>query len=392
MAIQLKNFTAIDVKYGTKADMYNYLVKVIEEYRCLCREYVKLEKQVTEGKKHEKVKIRKKLNYITDVMDLYTKEDLRDSFDRLYEEYSIIYSEYVQNNKNARGKLIFQTMTLDAYNKTGLQKSFNELYEEYNCIYPIYVANNKNNKDNGGSNMLNMNSLFEGFGKIENGSVALTYSGEIAVKRNNNEYVRYNKETDTMENQMDMVLKEASDLIFILPVDKVTIGDIIKHKETYYQILGMKDNGSLRAVNIKDGTKKTIIKETNIVGFNFYYKVVSLFSQGDITNNTTNGIDPNILMLLSSGDTEESNDLLPLLLMSSMNGTSSSNTINPMMLMMMSKGKEKSSNIKDLLMLQMMSGKDNQTINPMMLMMMSDGKMDVKSLMLMNMLNNKQQQ
>jgi hypothetical protein len=310
---------------------------------------------------------------------------------------------------------VFKTYDLSTFKsrtKDGMVDIFLKLNKDYAELYSFHLELKKSiqekqnqpvvketNKNNGGTSMFNMNNLFGEFGKIENGSVALTFSGQIAVRRNDNEYVRYNKETQTMENQMDMVLKEASDLIFILPINSVEVDDIIKHKETYYQILEIMNNGGLKAVNIKDGSKKTIIKETNIMGISFYYKVISLFSQGDMDNSTTSGIDPTLLMMLSSGDENNNDDLLPLLLMGNM-GNQGGNTggINPMMLMMMSKDKDKGKNskMKDLLVMQMIAKQgqtqgNSQSIDPMMLMMMSDGEMDIKTLMLMNMLNKNNQ-
>jgi len=251
----------------------------------------------------------------------------------------------------------------------------------------------KLNKEKDDEKMIK-NNLFKEFGPITDDSVTLTLSGQIAVKINENEYMRYNTETKTMENQMDLVIKEASELIYIMPVNSVEIGDIIKNKESYYQILEIEPSGNLKTVKIKDGSKKTMIKETNILGFSFYYKVISLFSGDGMNNKTSNGIDPMMLMMLSDKeeDNENDNNLLPLMLMSNINNQSDNkNAMNPMMLMMMLKNKGKNSNgfnMKDFMMMQMMSGGiNNQQLNPMMLMMMGDGEMDMKTLMLMNMLN-----
>ena len=269
------------------------------------------------------------------------------------------------------------------------------------------------NKNNGG-NKMNMNGLIKDFGKIEDGSVALTFDGKIAVRVNDSEYIRYNKETKTMENQMDLVIKEASDLIYIMPVNEISVDDIIKHKNSYYQITGVDKNKALTTVNIKDGTGKKIIKETNIMGLSFYYKVISLFSQDGSTNATTNGINPMMLMMLGNDD-EDSNSLLPMLMMSGgMNMNTNVSTeegqvqtqqngmggMNPMMLMMMMSknkdGKGGDSKMKDLMMMQMMSGQmgnsGSQAMNPaMLMMMMSDGEMDMKTLMMMQMMSQNNQ-
>lgn len=247
--------------------------------------------------------------------------------------------------------------------------------------------------------MLNINGLFGEFGKIEDNSVALTISGQIAVKRNENEYIRYDKENEVMENQLDMVMKDASDFIYIFPVNEVNVDDIIKYQQTYYQILDILGNGSLKAVNIKNGSKKTILKETNLLGLSFYYKVTCLFTDNETKNNTLNGIDPMMLMMMTDEDGDK-DSMLPLMMMmgglnnkqskSTNSETNNTPTMNPMMLMMMmnksDKKDGKSSSMKDLMMMQMMSGQNSQ-MNPMMLMMMNDGKMDMKTMMMMQMMN-----
>jgi len=246
--------------------------------------------------------------------------------------------------------------------------------------------------------MLNINGLFGEFGKIEDNSVALTISGQIAVKRNENEYIRYDKENEVMENQLDMVMKDASDFIYIFPVNEVNVDDIIKYQQTYYQILDILGNGSLKAVNIKNGSKKTILKETNLLGLSFYYKVTCLFTDNETKNNTLNGIDPMMLMMMTNEDSDDKDSMLPLMMMmggglntkKTNDNQANNQAMNPMMMMLMmnksDKKDGKSSSMKDLMMMQMMSGQNSQ-MNPMMLMMMNDGKMDMKTMMMIQMMN-----
>lgn len=186
---------------------------------------------------------------------------------------------------------------------------------------------------NKGEFVFNMNNILSGFNKIENNSLALTYAGQIAIRRNNNEYVRYNKENQTIENLMNMVIKDSFNLIYIMPATKVEIDDIIKHKDDFYQVIRINDN-ELSVINIKNGSKEIIIKEANIMGISFYYKVVSLMSMNNTINNTANEINPMLLMMLNSNN--DNNGLLSAMLMMYMsNQTNKTDTINPMMLMAM---------------------------------------------------------
>ena len=205
----------------------------------------------------------------------------------------------------------------------------------------------------------NLAAIFgETVGKITDGMVAITFSGQVAIKRNEDEYVRFNAETNTIENQMDFVMKEAEDFLFLLPVAEVQNGDVIKKNNTYYQVVGVGKQNGLSVVNIKSGTKKTLIRETNIMGFNFYFKVVNLF--GDMGSVATSGMNPMLLPMLLSDNGEDESILLPMLLCGGLGS---------------------------------LGGQQPQGagMNPMMMaLLMGDGKMDAKTLMMMSLFGQQQ--
>jgi hypothetical protein len=222
----------------------------------------------------------------------------------------------------------------------------------------IDLSDNKNQvvKTKEEKKAMNANKMFKDFGQVNDGSLAMTLNGQIAVKVNDGEYIRFNKDNNTMENQMDLVIEDVSDFIYIMPVATVEVEDIIKHNDSYFQILSNNDDGSLNAIKLKDGTKETIIKETNIMGFNYFYKVTSMFPNQQ-TNASTDSMNPMMMMLMMGKDKDSS---------------------------------EKSTSMRDIMMMQAMSsqGDSGQTLNPMMMMMMmGDDNFDMKTLMLMNMMN-----
>lgn len=254
----------------------------------------------------------------------------------------------------------------------------------------------------------NLTAIFgETVGKIMDGMVAVTFGGEIAIKRNEDEYVRFNAATNTIENQMDFVMKEAADFLFLLPVNEVQAGDVIKKNNTYYQVVGTGKTGGLTVVGIKTGTRKTLIQETNIMGFSFYFKVVNLFSA--MSGTGVSGINPMLLPMLLSDNEEDESMLLPMLMcggMGALTGNAAGNTgimgqgMNPMMMALMlgDKGKKGSGDsgidMKSIMMMNMM-GQQGQgaPMNPMMMaLMMGNGKMDMKTMMMMNMMNQQQVQ
>ena len=127
-----------------------------------------------------------------------------------------------------------------------------------------------------------MNKMMEGFmpSKVVGDEVAITMDGKIAIKRKNGDYVTYNKETQTIENQMDLVLNGNSinKMCFYIPTQTLVEGDIYKDNEAFYYVSGIK-NGNVKSISLSSGRNSTTAKETTIIlGGKFYKKVTSLFS------------------------------------------------------------------------------------------------------------------
>jgi hypothetical protein len=240
---------------------------------------------------------------------------------------------------------------------------------------PLATCTPKNNMKEG--SIMSKFNFLKDFGPITDGSVALTMDGHIAVKSSADEYVRYDPKTKTLLNQMSFVVKAAEGMIYLLPVTSVAVGDVIKHKESYVQIIAIDKDQTLKYVALKTGTHGNAVREVNIFGFSFYYKVVSLFDQGE--NATLGGINPMMFMLLADSGADKygkgsaKDKLLPLMLMSGAMGQQPKIDAD---------GKP-------------VLDKDGKltydaaapAMNPMMMMaMMGDGGLDMKNLMLMQML------
>jgi hypothetical protein len=200
-------------------------------------------------------------------------------------------------------------------------------------------------KSDGGSVGMNFKGIMKDFGTIKDGSVAITFDGKLAIKTTDG-YVIYDAAKGTLINQMEMVVKDAN-FLYILPVDKVVEGDIIKQNSNFYYVIGINDHGGINAVKFADGTIDVLVKGTNLFGMNFFYKVVNPLSQF---------------------------------------GLKADGGFNPMMFMIMDK--DSGSDMKDILLMQMLTGgSTEQAINPMMLFAMGDDKLDAKTMLLFSMLN-----
>ena len=227
----------------------------------------------------------------------------------------------------------------------------------------------------------NMKSLIEKFipKKANKNSVAIAFSGKLAFLRKDGEYVRYDGASDSIEVQSILPTFKVGHLCFEMPtaVDQIKVGDIIKYKENYHEVIDT-TNG-LKTINLNTGATSNVKRET-IAGFGFgtIQKIVCLinsnqFGAGDQAFN------PMMLALLAKdGDNvgeDKIGDLLPLMLMTQGQGA---NHIAIMLPFLALTGKG-SDDMKDLLPLMLMSQAQTpgQTANPMQamlpLMLMKDG-------------------
>lgn len=237
------------------------------------------------------------------------------------------------------------------------------------------------------------NMFNEKFGKVRGNQLALSYDGKIAVKNGNEDYVRYNAETSTVENIKDFVMNN-SKFFFILPISEVAEGDIIKYNDGFYQVTKVNE-ANIAAINLKNSTMATIVRET-IFGMQFYAKVISLIDP------STFGKDNNGMMaMMMLGDDDM--DIKELMMLQMMTNNNKGGQANPMMMMLLMDDDMSGDDdmLNTMLMMNMMNGgkgfdMNNMFQNPMMMMMLlkdgnGNGKMDkMMKFMLMSQLMNNQ--
>lgn len=239
------------------------------------------------------------------------------------------------------------------------------------------------------------NMFNEKFGKVRGNQLALSYDGKIAVKNGNEDYVRYNAETSTVENIKDFVMNN-NKFFFILPIAEVAEGDIIKYNDGFYQVTKVNE-ANIAAINLKNSTMATIVRET-IFGMQFYAKVISLIDP------STFGKDNNGMMaMMMLGD--EDMDIKELMMLQMMTNGNKAGQANPMMMMLLMDDDMGGDDdmLSTMLMMNMMNGGNgfnmgNMFQNPMMMMMLlkdgkdgNGGKMDkmMKFMLMSQMMNNK---
>lgn len=123
--------------------------------------------------------------------------------------------------------------------------------------------------------------MFNGmFGKIASGMCRLSMNGEIAVKTSTG-YKTYNINNKRLTNCSNFVFDTGEDFFFLLPVKKVSAGDIILVGGKPKCVI-KKDGDIITAINFEDSTIENIIPERYIFMGNTYFfgKIVSMFGNG----------------------------------------------------------------------------------------------------------------
>ena len=176
---------------------------------------------------------------------------------------------------------------------------------------------------------MDMTSCFNGmFGKLGPGMCRLTMNGKIAVKTTGG-YKSYNVKTGRLTNCSNFVFNIGDDFFFIIPTNKVDIGDIILVKGKPQCVIEV-DKKTLKVMNYEDMTIDTIVPERHVFMGNtyFYGKIVSLL--GSSAGKGKDGMAQMMKFMMMSqmmgggtvnattGAVSMNNNMLPMLMM--MNG------------------------------------------------------------------------
>lgn len=119
------------------------------------------------------------------------------------------------------------------------------------------------------------------FGKVAHGMCRLSMSGGIAVKTTNG-YKSYNVKTGRLTNCDNFCFDIGEEFFFVIPTNKVEVGDIILSNDKPKCVIEVGDN-RITVINYEDSTVDTIVPERHVFMGNtyFYGKIVSMFG-GDM--------------------------------------------------------------------------------------------------------------
>ena len=201
-----------------------------------------------------------------------------------------------------------------------------------------YVNNYVDKKLNEKKENTNMKGFNFDFGPCTNNNIRMSMYG-IAVKNMNDEWVSYNPQTEQIIN-VDIFNFDGRKYMFKMPValKDVAVGDVIIHQKKAMFVIAVEDKG-LVVVDVMDGEEKKVIPTSNMFGFDFVTKIVSMFSAFAAAP-TPDAPFGNFLPFMLMGD--DNKDIDPMMLMMMMNNGGDVFS-NPMMMYFLAKDGDKDS-------------------------------------------------
>ena len=211
---------------------------------------------------------------------------------------------------------------------------------------PIDKMNNKEIKDMKGFNF--------DFGPCSNDNVRMSMYG-LAIQNNAGVWVSYN---NGQVIDVDIMNFDGRQYMFKMPVaiKDIKVGDVVVHNRVPMFVTSVE--GGVHVVDIRAGEAKTIVPTTNMFGFNFITKIVSMFDAFG-TAPTADQPFGNMLPFMLMGDNK---DIDPMMMFMMMNG-GNFDMSNPMMMYFMFKDGNKGGDMLPMLMMMNMQNQGKHECN-----------------------------
>ena len=226
---------------------------------------------------------------------------------------------------------------LNTYATTTSQANSCDICYHKNKCDSCYYAKKANENKNDEGEKTKMKGFNFDFGPCTNDQVRMSMYG-LAIKNVSGEWVSYN---DGQVVNVDVLNFDGAKYMFKMPVavKDIAVGDIVIHNRVPMFVESV-ENG-IHVVDIRAGEKKEILPTTNMFGFNFVTKIVSLFNafQSSPTPDQPFGnMLPFLMLNGEDGKSMDSDTMLMFMMMQNQNG-STNIFANPMMLYFLMKDK-----------------------------------------------------
>ena len=222
------------------------------------------------------------------------------------------------------------------YATTSLVNSCDICYHKNKCDNCYYAKKANENKNDEGEKTKMKGFNFD-FGPCTNDQVRMSMYG-LAIKNASGEWVSYN---DGQVVNVDVLNFDGAKYMFKMPVavKDIAVGDIVIHNRVPMFVESV-ENG-IHVVDIRAGEKKEILPTTNMFGFNFVTKIISLFNAFQSSPTPDQPFGNMLPFLMLNGEDGKSMDSDTMLMFMMMQNQSGSTNIfaNPMMLYFLMKDK-----------------------------------------------------
>ena len=175
-----------------------------------------------------------------------------------------------------------------------------------------------------------MNFNFD-FGPCTNDNVRMSMYG-LAVKNSDGVWVSYDRNGKQIVD-VDIFNFDGRKFMYKIPVavKDIAVGDVVVHKRVPMFVESV-ENG-IHVVDVFAGEKKNILPTSNMFGFNFVTKIVSVVDMGNVNANENNPFGNMLPLMLFADGNKNNKDFDPLMLMMLMNnGQLGDFSKNPLMM------------------------------------------------------------
>lgn len=218
-----------------------------------------------------------------------------------------------------RGDIIVKTDSATLFHTSYKDNGFGQFFYDNYVSTTKAVETKTNIKENDTMKMPTMNFDFGPF--TESGVVALSPYG-IAVRSSKGEYLTYNAATGATVDVTGFTF-DFQKMIYKMPtaIKDLRAGDMVLHRDKPMYVQSVEEDG-IHCIDILNSENKVIVPVTNMFGFNFVTKVVSLMNFNAAQPSAENPF----------------GNLMPFMMMSSVMGDDSDNDFSKMMMMSMMMG------------------------------------------------------
>lgn len=248
--------------------------------------------------------------------------------------------------------IVFNERGITTLSLSALYRNIKDFVEEKNLDRPknLKILNNDKSINSFKNKKVMKNSMFDGIiekfksqyvPEIDN-NIMISMDGNLCVKAGD-EAVSVSKDSCEIVSYPVEMCFDIPGLLISKPVNMIVPGDIVKFKETYYKVLEVNPNGTIKVISFSTGTissKKTI--KDFVTGSNLVKVIINFMNGINPGLNMQQGMNP-VMMAMMFQEGKDSDDMLKnMIMLSMMNPNSGMNAftggmMNPVMMVMMMK-------------------------------------------------------